>query len=1060
MEQKYAAFISYRHNPLDMAAAIKIQQQLERFVIPKKLQKDGNRKLGIIFRDEDELNISSDLSEALCEALDNSEFLIIICTPEYKQSNWCRQEISYFLKNHDSSRVLPILASGSPQDSFPDELLVSRYVDGKQIISEPLAANVVAETAEQVEKNISREYLRIVARMLDCNYGELVQRQRQYELKRRLAVSASILTILLSFIGMLLYKNHQINEQYRVSRQNEARNLVTLALDQYQKGNREAAISYATAVMPQENEKGPVVPEQIYALSEIVNAYNISFVPAKTISVSGNSNIWIADDFSMMSTYTYDGLEIYSLPEKELLYSLTPANLRAMDQDIHFLADHFRCLEHLDGPRFLLATDEAIHCISIDDPDYVEKIYKTDNYINKIVVRNGKVAISESTLINVVDIKTKEVIYSKDISADLKDPDVEYMVNDIDLNDEGNILAIAVDYNHKTISDNQWYTDDVQRNQKEEEFFKEYKPYGLLMIDIDSDRMEVFSSDRTESVIIRNNLIVAEHYIYPDAVILTSPYGNIAARSYYAAAYSFNGDKVFVSNLITAESSDSFGLNYGTASFNGSKREMYLLWIRNMAAAIDAETYDILFFDTFHSDVAYVGTYHDYNVDLVLSNGSIQHMVMVDGTISRSNRMKLNQTVYNAYAYEGSYYLIPYDSDTLIYCKEERWDGYKQLETDNVRLSDMLIADIQYEQTKSGSYRLVKYKKTDDIYDSDVYFNGFEIYETLSDEVVFDYVTENTINYVALSDDAKIITVVEHSEENTEVLCFSLKDGKLINQYKGDRIETSRYSRIMGMSQDKKSLLWLEGTNDVFYIWDLSKEKIELTEHKAKSISHSPVLTADDNYLVWLSRKDSYEFNLVVYDIANDKEEPSGFPEDVTADLFTTLLPVKDSLVVMSTEDKQIEVIDVSKLTILKPFESYKHDKVSYLKALDKLVVLNSGIIELYDFEERKLLSSLETDSRPYTIITDDYSNMFAAFTDLLHTSTNDDGWSLRSSYLISAEDGKLSVVFHIRPYTRSTYISPSGKEIAIRNSDNKSFSYDHFLSFEQLLEKAQSLME
>ena len=65
-ERRYKAFISYRHRPLDMAIAKKLHKRIERYVIPKDLRKNEEKKLGLVFRDQDELPIANNLYTSDC----------------------------------------------------------------------------------------------------------------------------------------------------------------------------------------------------------------------------------------------------------------------------------------------------------------------------------------------------------------------------------------------------------------------------------------------------------------------------------------------------------------------------------------------------------------------------------------------------------------------------------------------------------------------------------------------------------------------------------------------------------------------------------------------------------------------------------------------------------------------------------------------------------------------------------------------------------------------------------------------------------------------------------
>lgn len=82
MSVHYNAFISYRHSPVDSKIAAEIQRRLEHFSVPRPIQKkSGIKKIDRIFRDKEELPITSDLNDDISEALDNSDFLIVICSP-------------------------------------------------------------------------------------------------------------------------------------------------------------------------------------------------------------------------------------------------------------------------------------------------------------------------------------------------------------------------------------------------------------------------------------------------------------------------------------------------------------------------------------------------------------------------------------------------------------------------------------------------------------------------------------------------------------------------------------------------------------------------------------------------------------------------------------------------------------------------------------------------------------------------------------------------------------------------------------------------------------------
>lgn len=203
--QKYDAFISYTHKDLDVFVAETIHKKLERYHIPKKLRnKSGERRFSRIFRDKEELAVSPDLSENICRALENSEYLIVLCSPEAKESVWVQREIEYFLEWHDHDHILPVLLKGEPSEAFP-QILCEKQISktdesGKETVTtvalEPLSADVRGANRKVVFRKCGTELLRLVAVMLGCSYDELKQRHREYVMKK--VVAALSLALILS----------------------------------------------------------------------------------------------------------------------------------------------------------------------------------------------------------------------------------------------------------------------------------------------------------------------------------------------------------------------------------------------------------------------------------------------------------------------------------------------------------------------------------------------------------------------------------------------------------------------------------------------------------------------------------------------------------------------------------------------------------------------------------------------------------------------------------------------------------------------------------------------
>lgn len=214
-ERSYIAFISYRHKPLDKQAAEMIQRKIERYTVPKEFrEKVGGSRLGMVFRDEDELPASSSLSNSITYALDHTKYLLVICTPDLPESKWCEQEILYFLKTHDRDHILAVLVDGDPETSFSPYMLHTFDEEGSITgDTEPLAANIAGPDHSIDRRAFKKEIVRILAALIGCPFDALWQRDRRARANRLLALSAVIMTVMAVFIAVVLSKNAQIAAQ-------------------------------------------------------------------------------------------------------------------------------------------------------------------------------------------------------------------------------------------------------------------------------------------------------------------------------------------------------------------------------------------------------------------------------------------------------------------------------------------------------------------------------------------------------------------------------------------------------------------------------------------------------------------------------------------------------------------------------------------------------------------------------------------------------------------------------------------------------------------------------
>ena len=259
---KYDAFISYRHIEPDLTIAKILHEMIEKFNIPKHLRTVSNDENSIndkhifrVFHDREELS-TKDLSTMIEEAIANSKNLIVICSKRTSLSPWCRKEVQLFKKIHGVNNIIPVLIEGEPDEAFIDELknLKTTFINSENVEEEKnielLAADIRPDEVkspsfkgyeileyskdpklnELTKKSLDilkkSEIYRIVASMLNVNYGDLKLRHQERYLKRIIytSIAASIAMLIFVISVTTLYLKSVASER----KANEQSSLMTL----------------------------------------------------------------------------------------------------------------------------------------------------------------------------------------------------------------------------------------------------------------------------------------------------------------------------------------------------------------------------------------------------------------------------------------------------------------------------------------------------------------------------------------------------------------------------------------------------------------------------------------------------------------------------------------------------------------------------------------------------------------------------------------------------------------------------------------------------------------
>ena len=279
MIEKYNAFISYRHSLEDNKIAKEVQTQLEHFHIPHKIRKlTGKKRIERIFRDKEELPITSDLNEDIDYALGHSDYLIVLCSTHTSESIWVQKEIETFLINHTKKEILTVLVDGEPEDVIPEILThdtVTRTLkDGSEITNEEVIEPLSCDYRLPIKQARKEELPRIAATIIGCSYDELMRRRRQYKIRRAVIATSIVGALVIAIMGYLLWSLAKINENYHKALVAQSQTLAVQSEKALDEGDKVKAIELALQGLPSEdNPDMPVTDEAWKALSESLGTY-------------------------------------------------------------------------------------------------------------------------------------------------------------------------------------------------------------------------------------------------------------------------------------------------------------------------------------------------------------------------------------------------------------------------------------------------------------------------------------------------------------------------------------------------------------------------------------------------------------------------------------------------------------------------------------------------------------------------------------------------------------------------------------------------------------------
>ncbi|QIL19977.1 toll/interleukin-1 receptor domain-containing protein [Thermomonas sp. HDW16] len=231
---RYRAFISYSH--ADARHATWLHRRLEAYRLPSRLRGATGthgplpERLSPIFRDRDDLPSAGQLGPQIQAALENSEALVVVCSPNAAQSTYVDAEILTFKRLGRGDRIYAFIVDGEPNsgdanECFPPALRYELDADGN-LDSTP--ANPVAADARPGKDGKPLALLKLLAGLFGLPLDTLRQREARRRHLRMTAITA--LAVVVMLVTSVLAVQAMVAKKAAERRQKQAETLVDFML--------------------------------------------------------------------------------------------------------------------------------------------------------------------------------------------------------------------------------------------------------------------------------------------------------------------------------------------------------------------------------------------------------------------------------------------------------------------------------------------------------------------------------------------------------------------------------------------------------------------------------------------------------------------------------------------------------------------------------------------------------------------------------------------------------------------------------------------------------------
>ena len=380
MEQgkEYYAFISYKRE--DKKEAKRLQHALEYYRLPNHLRQENPELpeyVRPVFRDMTDLEVG-ELSAQIHAGLEQSHFLIVVCSPRAAVSKWVNDEVEYFISLGKQDKIIPYIIEGIPHASNPNEECYPPALLKLSKEKELLGANI-----NEVGKGSAT--IRVVSGMFNIRFDTLYQRyEREQKRKRWMWICGSILIALLGLsIGGYFVRQ---NSKLKISQSH-------FIAEKAEQLRKDGDVFLAMRLLLSRTQSDLLIPEIEYGLRKAYSTLEEGMAPVSKIGTPFGDE----DSYNINVVITKDGSRcVYSKDKKLMVVSSHNGKLifeKTWNDNIYNLElcndDKFIVISDGTGKAYVLDSSDGMILYSfVVGEEIVEDIATSDNS-NIITICSG-----------------------------------------------------------------------------------------------------------------------------------------------------------------------------------------------------------------------------------------------------------------------------------------------------------------------------------------------------------------------------------------------------------------------------------------------------------------------------------------------------------------------------------------------------------------------------------------------------------------------------------------------------------------------------------------------